>query len=434
MNIDRSMLKKPELLIPAGSFENLEIAIKYGADAVYIGGEEFGLRAKAKNFTLKDMKEAVEYAHRFGVKVYVTANIIAHNDDLDGVEEYFKSLETVKPDALIIADPGILAIAKEILPEMELHLSTQANNTNYASLNFWYKQGVKRVVVARELSFKEIATIRAKVPMDMDIEAFIHGAMCISYSGRCLLSNYMVGKDANKGACTHPCRWTYNLVEETRPGEYMPVYENERGTYIYNSKDLCMIEYVEEIIQSGISSMKVEGRMKTGLYVATVTRAYRKAIDDYFEDPAIYEKNLSTYMEELTKCSHRQFTTGFYHDRPDASGQIYDSNTYVRDYVFVGRVLSETGTTDKKNPEVPYAFGEGAYTLIEQRNKFSIGDTLELMKADGRTLSFIVEEIFGEDGSAIESAPHPKQRLWVKLPEKAETNELIRKIDIETQP
>lgn len=429
MNIDRSMLKKPELLIPAGSFENLEIAIKYGADAVYIGGEEFGLRAKAKNFTLKDMKEAVEYAHSFGVKVYVTANIIAHNDDLAGVEEYFKALDTVKPDALIIADPGILAIAKEVLPEMELHLSTQANNTNYASLNFWYKQGVKRVVVARELSFKEISTIRARVPMDMDIEAFIHGAMCISYSGRCLLSNYMVGKDANKGACTHPCRWTYNLVEETRPGEYMPVYENERGTFIYNSKDLCMIEYIEEIIQSGISSMKVEGRMKTGLYVATVTRAYRKAIDDFFAYPELYQKNLPYYMEELTKCSHRQFTTGFYHDKPDASGQIYDSNTYVRDYVFVGRVLAQTGTQDIKSESIPHNLSDGAYTLIEQRNKFSVGDTVEIMKADGRTIAFEIKDIFNEDGIPVESAPHPKQRLWIKLPVDAEKNELIRKVD-----
>lgn len=429
MNIDSTLIKKPELLIPAGSFENLEIAVKYGADAVYIGGEEFGLRAKAKNFTLKDMKEAVEYAHEHNVRVYVTANIIAHNDDLNGVEEYFKALDTVKPDALIIADPGILAIAKEILPNMELHLSTQANNTNYASLNFWYKQGVKRVVIARELSFKEIATIRARIPMDMDIEAFVHGAMCISYSGRCLLSNYMVGKDANKGACTHPCRWTYNLVEETRPGEYMPVYENERGTYIYNSKDLNMIEYIEEIIQSGISSLKIEGRMKTGLYVATVTRAYRKAIDDYFEDPKMYKENAPQYMEELKKCSHRQFTTGFYNDKPDETGQIYDSNTYVRDYVFVGRILASSGLSDQKDAYIPQMIADNRYTLIEQRNKFSIGDTLEIMKADGRTLPFVIEHIFNEDGEAIESAPHPKQRLWIKLPVDAEKNELLRKVD-----
>ncbi len=288
------------------------------------------------------MKYAVEYAHGYGVKVYVTANIIAHNDDLDGVEAYFNELKEIGPDALIIADPGILAIAKEMLPDMELHLSTQANNTNYAALNFWYQQGVKRVVVARELSFEEIATIRARIPADMDIEAFVHGAMCISYSGRCLLSNYMAGKDANKGACTHPCRWTYNLVEETRPGEYMPVFENERGTYIYNSKDLNMIEYIDRLVEVGISSLKIEGRMKTALYVATVASVYREAIDDYFDDPDKYDSKREYYMSELKKCSHRKFTTGFYNGRPGSEGQIYDSNTYVRDYIFVGRVIEAT--------------------------------------------------------------------------------------------
>lgn len=408
-------MNKPELLIPAGSLENLRIAVLYGADAVYIGGEQFGLRAKARNFSHEQMIEGVEFAHAHGVKVYVTANIIAHNQDIEGVYAYFETLKEVKPDALIIADPGILAIAKEVLPDMELHLSTQANNTNYAALKFWYQQGVKRVVVARELSFEEIATIRANIPVDMDIEAFVHGAMCISYSGRCLLSNYMAGKDANKGACTHPCRWTYHLVEETRPGEYMPVYENERGTYIYNSKDLNMIEYMDELVKSGITSLKIEGRMKTALYVATVASTYRKAIDDYFEDPAKYEANKARYMEELKKCSHRKFTTGFYNERPDEEGQIYDSNTYVRDYVFVGRVLEDT--VNGKD-----------MTLIEQRNKFVIGDELELMKADGHHEKFTVEEILTEEGQKVESAPHPKQRLFIKLPVAAKADEIIRKI------
>lgn len=403
---------KPELLIPAGSFENLKIAVQYGADAVYIGGEQFGLRAKAKNFSHEDMKEAVKYAHEHNVRVYVTANIIAHNDDLDGVEDYFESLKDIEPDALIIADPGILAIAKEVLPNMELHLSTQANNTNYAALNFWYKQGVKRVVIARELSFEEISTIRAKIPADMDIEAFVHGAMCISYSGRCLLSNYMANKDANKGACSHPCRWTYNLVEETRPGEYMPVIENERGTYIYNSKDLNMIEHIDELVKVGVSSLKIEGRMKTALYVATVTGTYRKAIDEFFEDPDAYQQNKAMYMEDLQKCSHRKFTTGFYEDKPDDEAQIYDSNTYVRDYTFVGRVAEDTN---------------GVKTLVEQRNKFVIGDTLELMKSDGRFVEFIVEEIETKEGEMVESAPHPKQLIYLKLPESAKTNEIIRK-------
>ncbi len=408
-------MNKPELLIPAGSLENLRIAVLYGADAVYIGGEQFGLRAKARNFSHDDMIEGVGFAHAHGVKVYVTANIIAHNQDIEGVYAYFESLKEIKPDALIIADPGILSIAKEVLPDMELHLSTQANNTNYASLNFWYKQGVKRVVVARELAFEEISTIRAHIPVDMDIEAFVHGAMCISYSGRCLLSNYMAGKDANKGACTHPCRWTYHLVEETRPGEYMPIYENERGTYIYNSKDLNMIEYIDELVKSGITSLKIEGRMKTALYVATVASTYRKAIDDYFDDPVKYETNKANYMEELKKCSHRKFTTGFYLNKPDEDGQIYDSNTYVRDYIFVGRVLEDTVAEDR-------------VTLIEQRNKFVVGDRLEIMLPNGQHEEFPVEEITTEEGEKVDSAPHPKQRLYIKLPLSAKADQIIRKI------
>ncbi|MFQ9511744.1 MAG: peptidase U32 family protein, partial [Lachnospiraceae bacterium] len=292
-------MRHPELLIPASNLEVLRIAVKFGADAVYIGGEAFGLRAKAKNFTLEDMKEGIAFAHEYGVKVYVTANILAHNNDLDGVRTYFEELREVGPDALIISDPGIFEIAREILPEMELHISTQANNTNYGTYRFWYKQGAKRVVTARELSLKEIKEIRKNIPDDLEIESFIHGAMCISYSGRCLLSNYFTGRDGNQGACTHPCRWKYSIVEETRPGEYMPVYENERGTYIFNSKDLCMIEHIPDVIDAGIDSLKIEGRMKTALYVATVARTYRKAIDDFKKDPALYEKNMDWYKAEI---------------------------------------------------------------------------------------------------------------------------------------
>lgn len=407
-------MKKPELLIPAGSLENLRIAVRYGADAVYIGGEEFGLRAKARNFSLEDMKKAVDYAHEHGVKVYVTANIIAHNEDIDKVYTYFEELKQIQPDAVIIADPGILAVAKEIIPDMELHLSTQANNTNYAAMNFWYKQGVKRVVVARELSFQEISTIREKIPFDMDIEAFVHGAMCISYSGRCLLSNYMTGQDANKGACNHPCRWTYHLVEETRPGEYMPVVENERGTYIYNSKDLCMVEYIDELVKSGVSSLKIEGRMKTALYVATVTRAYRKAIDDYYLDPKIYEANKAFYIEEVHKCSHRPFTTGFYFNRPGGTEQIYDSNNYIRDFVFVARVLE--GNHDQKE------------ALVEQRNKFVLGDTVELMRTNGENIRFTIESIRTEEGEVVTEAPHPKQRLYINVPVETHGDEIIRQV------
>ncbi len=406
-------MNKPELLIPAGSLENLIIAVEYGADAVYVGGEEFGLRAKAKNFSNEDMLKGVEYAHERGVKVYVTVNIIAHNDDLENVLEYFEFLKELKPDGIIVADPGILDIARAIIPEIEIHLSTQANNTNYASLNFWHKQGVKRVVVARELSLNEISTIRLRTPKDLELEAFVHGAMCISYSGRCLLSNYMNEKDANKGECTHPCRWTYHLVEETRPGEYMPVIEDERGTYIFNSKDLCMIEHIDELVRVGISSLKIEGRMKTQLYVATVTRTYREAIDDFFKDPALYERKLQHYNSEIRKCSHRKFTTGFYFGKPSEEEQIYDSNTYIRSYTYVAKVIDY--------------IEEEKMAIIEQRNKFVVGDELEVMKTNGENLIIKPEKIFDMDNNPQTEAPHPKQLLKLPVSEYLEKNLIIRK-------
>ncbi len=289
-----------------------------------------GCVRKQKNFSMEEMKEGIEFAHAHDVKVYVTANILAHNDDLEGVREYFEELREIKPDALIIADPGVFEIAKEVCPEIERHISTQANNTNYATYNFWYRQGASRVVSARELSLKEIKEIRERIPEDLEIETFVHGAMCISYSGRCLLSNYFTGRDANQGACTHPCRWKYAVVEEKRPGEYLPVYENERGTYIFNSKDLCMIEHIPEMMESGIDSFKIEGSMKTALYVATVARTYRKAIDDYQKDPELYKKNMPWYQEQISNCTYRQFTTGFFFGKPDHETQIYDNNTYIR--------------------------------------------------------------------------------------------------------
>ena len=303
------MSRHPELLVPASSLEVLKTAVIFGADAVYIGGEAFGLRAKAKNFSMEEMKEGIEFAHARDVKVYVTANILAHNEDLHGVREYFKELKEIRPDALIIADPGVFDIAKEICPEIERHISTQANNTNYGTYNFWHRQGASRVVSARELSLEEIRELRENIPGELEIETFVHGAMCISYSGRCLLSSYFTGRDANHGACTHPCRWKYAVVEETRPGEYMPVYENERGTYIFNSKDLCMIEHIPELIDAGIDSLKIEGRMKTALYVATVARTYRRAIDDYQKDPELYRKNMPWYLDQISNCTYRQFTT-----------------------------------------------------------------------------------------------------------------------------
>ncbi len=405
-------MRHPELLIPASSLEVLKIAVKFGADAVYIGGEAFGLRANAKNFSLEEMKQGIEFAHKYGVKVYVTANILAHNTDLDGVKAYFEELKEVNPDALIISDPGIFMIAKEVLPEMELHISTQANNTNYGTYLFWYAQGAKRVVSARELSLAEIKEIRKNIPDDLEIESFIHGAMCMSYSGRCLLSNYFTGRDANRGACTHPCRWKYSLVEETRPGEYMPVYENERGTYIFNSKDLCMIEYIPEVIDAGIDSLKIEGRMKTALYVATVARTYRKAIDDFKKDPELYRANMEWYKEEIGKCTYREFTTGFYFGKTDETTQIYDNNTYVKNYTYLGIV----GKQDE----------QGRYS-IEQRNKFSVGEIIEVMKPNGENIEVEVKGIFDEDKNPMESAPHPKQKLWIDLGMPLDEYDILRK-------
>lgn len=407
-------MRKIELLVPASSLEVLKIAVIFGADAVYIGGEAFGLRAKAKNFSKEDMREGIAFAHEHGVKVYVTVNILAHNNDLEGVREYLTELKELKPDALIIADPGIFMYAKEICPEIERHISTQANNTNYETYRFWYNLGAKRVVTARELSLEEIKEIRAHIPEDMEIETFIHGAMCISYSGRCLLSNYLAGRDANQGACTHPCRWKYSIVEEKRPGEYMPVFENERGTYIFNSKDLCMVEHMDDVLNSGIDSLKIEGRMKTALYVATVARTYRKAIDDYLESPQKYQENMPWYQEQISNCTYRQFTTGFFYGKPDENTQIYDNNTYQKEYTYLG--FAE-------------AVDERGFAQITQRNKFSVGETIEIMKPDGQNLSVTVKGIYDEDGNPMESAPHAQQKLFVDLGAKIDVYDLLRRAE-----
>ena len=393
-------MKHPELLIPASSLEVLKTAVMFGADAVYIGGEAFGLRAKAKNFSMEEIREGIAFAHVHDVKVYITANILAHNGDLSGVRAYFEELKEIRPDALIISDPGVFMIAREVCPEIDIHISTQANNTNYGTYQFWHQLGARRVVTARELSMAELKEIREKAPADLEMETFIHGAMCISYSGRCLLSNYFTGRDANRGACTHPCRWKYAIVEETRPGEYMPVYENERGTYIFNSKDLCMIEHIPELIDSGIDSFKIEGRMKTALYVATVARTYRKAIDDYLESPELYRENMDWYLDQISNCTYRQFTTGFFFGKPDESAQIYDKNTYVKEYTYLGIIGECTA--------------DGLYR-IEQRNKFSVGEQIEIMKPDGRNIPAVVRRIVDEEGQEMQSAPHPKQVLYIEL-------------------
>lgn len=405
-------MRRPELLIPASSLEVLKIAVMYGADAVYIGGEAFGLRAKAKNFSMDEIREGIAFAHEHNVKVYITANILAHNGDLEGVRAYFEELKEIRPDALIIADPGVFEIAKEVCPDIERHISTQANNTNYATYNFWHALGAKRVVSARELSMAEIKEIRAHIPDDLEIETFVHGAMCISYSGRCLLSNYFTGRDANQGACTHPCRWKYSIVEETRPNEYMPVYENERGTYIFNSKDLCMIGHIPDLFDAGIDSFKIEGRMKTALYVATVARTYRKAIDDYMESPELYEAHMPWYLDQISNCTYRQFTTGFFYGKPSEEAQIYDNNTYLKEYTYLG-IVGETNE-------------EGLYR-IEQRNKFSVGEEIEVMKPDGQNLTVTVKRIVDEEGNEIESAPHPKQVLYIDLGQSLELYDILRR-------
>ena len=405
--------RRPELLIPASSLEVLKTAVIFGADAVYIGGEAFGLRAKAKNFSKEDMRAGIEFAHEHGARVHVTVNILAHNDDLEGVREYLHELKEMGPDALIIADPAIFDLAGEICPSIDRHISTQANNTNYGTYRFWRRLGAKRVVSARELSLDEIREIRRQIPDEMEIESFIHGAMCISYSGRCLLSNYFTGRDANQGACIHRCRWKYSIVEETRPGEYMPVYENERGTFIFNSKDLCMIGHIPEMIGAGIDSFKIEGRMKTALYVATVARTYRKAIDDYLEDEAKYRANMPWYLDQISNCTYRQFTTGFYFGKPDETSQIYDNNTYVKEYTYLGIIGDEK---------------DGMYR-IEQRNKFSVGEKIEIMKPDGRNVEVIVNKITDEEGKEQESAPHPKQVLYVDLGGKADRYDILRRAE-----
>ena len=408
-----SKSRKPELLVPASSLEVLKTAVIFGADAVYIGGEAFGLRAKAKNFSMQDMEEGIRFAHEHGVKVYVTANILAHDRDLEGIRAYFQELKEICPDALIIADPGVFMIAKEVCPEIERHISTQANNTNYETYRFWHRLGAKRVVSARELSMEELRQIREHIPDELEIETFVHGAMCISYSGRCLLSNYFTGRDANQGACTHPCRWKYAVMEESRPGEYLPVYENERGTYIFNSKDLCMIEYIPELIAAGIDSFKIEGRMKTALYVATVARTYRKAIDDYLQDPEKYRENMPWYLDQISNCTYRQFTTGFFFGKPDEQAQIYDSNTYIKEYTYLG-IVGEL---------------KDGMCRIEQRNKFTVGEEIEIMKPDGRNLPVRVTRIVNEEGEEQESAPHPKQVLYIGL-ETAQGNADVAVCDI----
>lgn len=406
------MKKKPELLAPGGSLEKLKTAIDYGADAVYIGGEAFSLRVAAENFSLEDMKEGLKYAHDRGKKVYLTANIIAHNRDLDKFKEYIRQIRPLGFDAVLIADLGLFDIMREIAPENPIHVSTQANNTNYATANAWHKLGAERVVLGREMSFKEIAEFREKISPELELEAFVHGAMCISYSGRCLLSSYMTGRNSNVGACAHPCRWNYSLVEEKRPGEYFDVFENERGSFIFNSKDLCTIEHIPELIESGISSLKIEGRVKTSFYVATVVGAYRREIDRYFADPKNYEFNREE-LEELCKVSHRPYTTGFYFGAPGSDGQVYESSSYIRDYELVGIVKE-------------YDEASGRMT-VTQRNRFFEGDELEIIQPMKPYITVKAMNMCDDKGEKISVAPHAEQVVTMDCAEPVCEGAMLRK-------
>lgn len=405
-------MKKPEILAPAGSLSKLKYAIIYGADAVYIGGEAFSLRVAAKNFTNEEIKEGIEFAHKYGKKVYITANIIPHNEDLKEFPQFVKEVYEMGADAIIVSDLGTFSIVREVAPNLEIHISTQANNTNYRSASAWCSMGAKRIVLARDLNFDEIKQIKDNLPDGCEIECFVHGAMCISYSGRCLLSNYMTHRDANKGACAHPCRWKYYLMEEKRPGEYMPVYENERGTFIYNSKDLCMVERVPELINAGIDSFKIEGRVKNELYVATVVKAYRKAVDAYFENPEnyVFDQNIA---KELTKVSHREYTSGFYDGKPDGNQQLYTSNTYIQDYTIVGVVVGY----DEQSGNV----------IIEQRNRFFKGDTIEVLTPNSEDFSFVVGEMYNDKDELIDVAPHAQMTVKLNVGKKLGEYTIFRK-------
>ncbi len=402
-------MNKPELLAPAGNLTKLKYAIMYGADAVYIGGEEFSLRVAAKNFTIDEIKEGIAFAHERGAKVYITANIIPHNSDLEKFPDFVREVASLGADAIIVSDLGAFSIVREVAPNLDVHISTQANNTNYASASAWHAMGAKRVILARDLSFDEIEEIRKKTPKDLEIECFVHGAMCVSYSGRCLLSNYLTHRDSNRGACAHPCRWKYYLMEEKRPGEYMPVFENERGTFIFNSKDLCMIENIPELIKAGVTSFKIEGRVKNELYVATVVKAYRDAIDAYFETDGNY-KVADSILDELTKVSHREYTTGFYFGKPTEKHQLYTSNTYIQEYTIAAVVM---GT-------------DGDMTILEQRNKLQKGDVLEVINPKGENFSFVCEDMYDDRDRLIESAPHAQMTVKLKMPKKAQPYAIVR--------
>ena len=403
-------MKKPELLAPAGNMEKLKMALLYGADAVYLGGKAFGLRAFGGNFTNEELQEAVDFAHKLGKKIYVTVNIFPHNSDIAKLPAYLTFLNEIKVDAILVADLGVFTLAKEYAPDVELHISTQANNTNWAAVNAWGELGASRVVLAREMSLEEIKEIREKC--SVELEMFVHGAMCISYSGRCLMSNYLTGRDANRGSCAQPCRWNYALVEEKRPGQYFPVLEDERGTYIFNSKDMCLLPYLPDVIASGVDSLKIEGRMKSVHYAASVVKAYREAIDCYFAAPDQFEIK-KEWVEELDKVSHRAYTTGFYYGRPTEKDQIYGTSSYTQTSDFVGLVLDY----DEKT----------GFATVEQRNNMKVGQEIEIFQPHLAGYRQILQEMYNDEGEAIQVAPHPQQIVKIRMDKPVEPYGILRR-------
>ncbi len=391
-----STLIKPEVLAPAGDRERLNAAVQYGADAVYLGANQFGMRAGAPNFSYEELQDAVAFAHSHGVKVFLTCNTLPRNREMAELPAFLREVSACGIDALIATDIGVLSVIKKVLPDMEVHISTQAGIVNYLTADTFYQMGAKRVVLARELSLEEIAEIRDKTSPDLDIEVFVHGAMCVSVSGRCLLSNYLTARDANRGECAQPCRWAYHLVEEKRPNQFFPIFEDEKGTHILNAKDLCMLEHIDKLVKAGVTSLKIEGRAKSSYYVSVLTNAYRCAVDSFMRDPDHYQPE-QWILDEVTKVSHRQYSTGFFFGPPE-NGQYYLNGGYLRNYDVVATAE---------------AYRDGFLT-VTQKNKFSVGELLEVLEPSKPPFSLQVESILEESGESVEAACHPL--MQVKIP------------------
>lgn len=412
-------MKKPEILAPAGDLEKLRFALAYGADAVYTGGSYYGLRAFAGNLDEEEMRQGVIHAHQLKRKIYITVNIFAHEQDFTSLKAYLQFLREIEVDGIIASDPGVISVAREETPELAAHLSTQANCTNSYSSNFWFSQGVQRIILARELTLEELKSMCPKA--EGQLEIFIHGAMCMSYSGRCLLSNYLTGRDANRGECTHPCRWGYALVEEKRPGQYFPLEEDDRGSYIFNSHDLCLLPYLPLLKELGLASYKIEGRMKSAYYVANTVKVYREAVDVLWEQGEDeFKKRLPSWLIEMDKVSHRDYSAGFLFGKPGAEAHNIETSNYIREYSFVGRVLED---------EECNQLGKNEYGFwIEQRNNFRIGDEVEVLSPEANPWTFQVTALWDKNGEQVEVARHPQQKLKIASPSPLKPYSILRKI------